>query len=84
MGVLMIILSILVFLMGVLCAWMLFVFNEFNFRVRKVQEELDKSMMRESELRLMKAKIQDIADSIVGYEFALKTFEDYMKAKLDK
>lgn len=80
----MIVLSILVFVMGVLCAWMLYMGNEFNFRLRRVQEELDKAMTREIDVVLLKAQMQDIKECLVGYEFALKTMEEYMKESMKR
>lgn len=90
----MIILPILVFIMGVVCAGVMIHFKTLsenfesmkstNYMMLGVNDTLNQKV---HELERLNDKInrdlKDIKDSMVGYEFALKTFEDYMKAKLE-
>jgi hypothetical protein len=88
----MIILSILVFVMGVLCLGTLAWISRLNEELTGLRELLlsaneqiyhqgtstFKLECREIDI---KREIKDIKESMVGYEFALKTFEDYLNEK---
>jgi hypothetical protein len=94
----MIILSILVFIMGILCLALLIMAKVFNDRLIEIQTRMNLwtnawndavTSMKDFESKAWinihghRKELQDIKESMVGYEFALKTFEDYMKVKLE-
>lgn len=88
----MIILSILVFVMGVLCVGILMWVKELNEELTGLRTLLlstneqifdQGSSVFKLECREIdiKRELKDIRESMVGYEFALKTFEDYLNEK---